>query len=77
MSWDPKNDYGPDEALKDMLYEGPVKDVCFTETGIIKEYTDGHMTIFDRADNEKGHNSYDFRVGDDGLLHGSSHSSNT
>lgn len=77
MSWNPKTDYGVDEALKDMLCEGPVKDVCFTETGVIKEYNDGHMTIFDEADNAKGHNSYDFREGPDGILHGSSHSSNS
>lgn len=77
MSWDPKRDYGPDEYFKDVLGEGSVKDVTFTSTGIIKEYEDGHMTIYDSANNDKGHNSYDFRVGDDGLLHGSSHSSNS
>ena len=76
-SWDPKTDYGPDEALKDMLCDGNVKDVCFTETGIIKEYESGKMTMFDSADNAKGHNSYDFIPDENGVLRGSQHSSNS
>ena len=77
MAWDPKTDYDVKNALDDMLKEGPVKDVIFTETGIIKEYDDGHMTIFDSADNDKGHNSYDFKYDDDGNLEGSQHSTNS
>ncbi len=75
--WDPKTDYGPEEALKDMLCDGPVKDVCFTETGIVKEYENGRITIFDSADNEKGHNSYDFHPDANGIYHGTSHKSNS
>ena len=77
MSWDPKRDYGPDEYFKDVLGEGPVKDVCFTGTGIIKEYENGNMTIFDSANNAKGHNSYTFTRDSSGNLHGSSHNGNT
>lgn len=77
MSFNPKTDYGPDEYFKDVLCEGPVKDVTFTETGIIKEYESGKMAMIDEADNEKRHNTYDFTYDENGNLHGESHSSNS
>ena len=77
MAWNPKTDYGVDEALRDMLCDCPLKDVLFTETGIVKEYDSGRITIYDEADNDKGHNSYDFWEGSNGVFHGSSHSSNS
>ena len=76
MAWDPTT-YGVDDALKDMLCDGNVVNVQFTENGVMKEYKDGHITDFEKADNPKGHNSFDFRQDENGIWRGSQHSSNS
>ncbi len=76
MKWDPKTDYGVDEALKDIAYNGSVVGVTFTENGVMKEYDDGHITDYVSADNEKGHNSYDYNQDSSGIWRGESHKSN-
>lgn len=73
--WDPTT-YGVDDALRDMLCDGNVKDVAFTENGVIKEYNDGHCSLYEKADNEKGHLSCDFRWDDDGKCTATPHSTN-
>ena len=72
--WDPK-DYSVDDAIKDIAY-GNLKDVLFTDNGVMKEYNDGHITDYVSADNDKGHNSYDYNKDSDGIWRGSSHKSN-
>ena len=76
MSWKPTKDYGAKEALDDLLKDGPVTDVLFTEHGVMKEYADGHVSDFVDADNDKGHNSYTYKQGSDGIWRGSEHKTN-
>lgn len=74
MSWDPRK-YDVDDAIKDLAY-GNVTDVRFTENGVMKGYKDGHVTDYVAADNDKGHNSYDYRQDKDGIWRGSPHKTN-
>ncbi len=76
MSWKP-SDYDIDDAFNDLLVNGSsVNEVRFTKHGVMKGYTDGHVTDYVDADNAKGHNSYDYNKGSDGVWRGVGHKTN-
>lgn len=75
MSWKP-SEYDVDDAFKDLLGPGNVNEVRFTENGVMKGYRDGHVTDYVDANNDKGHNSYDYRQDSSGIWRGTSHKSN-
>jgi len=63
--WDPRS-YSVDDALKDIAY-GHCDNVQLTDDGVIKDY--GYkVTMYNAADNEKGHISTDFYYGSDGRI---------
>lgn len=67
--WDPKTDYGPDEALRDMLCKdnGP-SDVRFTENGVMKDYGDRVDEYISNPNDPRGHDSITYRFDSNGRL---------
>lgn len=67
--FDPKNDYGPDEAMRDMLCKdnGP-NDVRFTSDGVMKDYGDRVDEMIRNPGDSRGHDTVTYRFDDNGRL---------